>query len=150
MPTHVRQDQPSLRVLLVDHDRKFGEAAAFFIGLQRQLELVGWEQDCNIGLRQVIHKRPDVIVLGWSEDARTVVSTIRRLNIQGYAPTIIVFTDNGDAHGYAAARHSGAQQVSFRADLSKSLLPAIRALARRLGALMPTSLLDTRASRSFC
>lgn len=151
MLTHVGHDQPPLRVLLVDHDRKFGEAAAFFIGLQRQLELVAWEQDCNSGLRHVIHHRPDVIVLGWSEDARNIVSVVRRLNIAGYTPAIIVFADNGDARAYAAAKHSGAEQVSFRADLSKSLLPTIRSFARRsLQALMPTSLLSAPASRSCC
>lgn len=119
---------PVQRVLLIDHDRRFGEDARLLVNMQPNMELIAWLPDCQSAVRYAEDLRPDVVVFGWSWGAAQSVRELRRLRTSEYSPAIVVFADDGDLGAFVAAKRCGAHSVHYRCNMGRALKSALRRL----------------------
>ena len=119
---------PPLRILLVDDNPYFLEAARDFLSAQEGLTVVGAATHADEALAQAQRLTPDVILLDLNLGNRFGLELIPRFKEKLPQTRIIVLTLMNEAAYGAAARQAGADDFVPKAALSERLMPALRRL----------------------
>jgi DNA-binding NarL/FixJ family response regulator len=123
------------RVLVVDDDTLYAEAAAAILSLDDRLEVVGRAADGREAVELAHELQPDVVVMDVHMPAVDGLEATRRLTAELPAVRVIVVTSSSDDTDRLRAREAGAH-VFLRKQLGDdALLEAALAAARQEVAL---------------
>lgn len=126
-----------VRILLVDDNRAFLEAARDFIDFQPRLQVTGVAGDGPAALAGVQPARPDVILLDLNLGAHSSLPLIPELRRLAPAAWIVVLTVmEGDGYR-TAALHAGADAFIHKGEMTAKLVPLIGEWAAAAARLRP-------------
>lgn len=114
---------PPIRVLLVDDNPFFLDAAADFLQLQKSFEVIGQATSGQEALKQALHLQPDVILLDLNLGEESALHLIPFLKAQLPETRIVVVTI---MKGYSeVALQSGADAFVHKPAMTRSLISSI-------------------------
>ncbi len=79
-----------IRVLLIDDNAKFLNAAAYFLGTEPHLTVIGCAPSGDEGLQQARHLRPDLVLLDVTLADINGSEVAHRLKAQPHAPRVVM------------------------------------------------------------
>jgi DNA-binding NarL/FixJ family response regulator len=118
-----------IRILLADDEALVRSGLRLILQSEPDFDVVGEAEDGEDAIRQVMHLRPDVILMDVRMPRLDGVEATRRLVEAGQARVLILTTFDLDAHLFAAIR-AGASGFLLKAVPPDDLVTAVRAVAR--------------------
>ncbi len=117
----------TLRILLVDDNRRFLEAVRRFLA-QESFEIVGQALSGAAALEQVARLNPDLVLMDMAMPKMSGLEATRQIKSHPNPPRVIMLTLH-DSPAYAAeARAFGADGFVVKSEFGSELLPLIRML----------------------
>ena len=123
------EEQPVIRVVLVDDQCLFRQAIATLVSGQSDMEVVGQAMDGDSGLRCVNDTRPDVVLLDVDMPGRDGVDTARKITASGINTRVVMLTVNDDDNTFLAAIRAGAHGYLLKDLHPTDLFEQIRSAA---------------------
>ena len=98
MTTHLetRLVPNTLRVLVIDDHRSFGEALSIALDIEPGIESLGQCISVQAGLELVMDERPNVVIIDWQMDGIDGIEGIRRIRVADRNVKLIMITGHAD------------------------------------------------------
>jgi DNA-binding NarL/FixJ family response regulator len=119
---------PAFRILLVDDNRTFLEAAVRALMADPRIEVVGSALSGQEGVELVIQRRPDLVLMDVAMPGMNGMEATRLIKSQPNAPRVVILTSHDLSHYRAAATAVGADNFISKADFDSQLFPFLEAL----------------------
>lgn len=117
-----------LRILLVDDNPIFLEAAAHFLSRQPLMEIVGRAKTGLEAIRLVEQLSPALVVMDMAMPHMNGLEATRRIKSKSAPPRVIIVTLDSDAKCRADAQEVGADGFINKLECTESMLPLITKL----------------------
>ena len=118
---------PPLRVLLVDDNARFLEAAARFLS-RESLSIVGQARSGAQALEQVAQLQPDLVLIDVAMPGMSGLDATRLIKGQPNPPRVVILTFHDNAEYRAVAQSAGADGFVAKTDFGVQLLPLIETM----------------------
>lgn len=115
-----------MRVLIADRQEATRAALRMLLQEEVGLTVVGQAADSQDLLAQMVHARPDVVVLDWELPGLPISSLISDMQNQGDGPSVVVLSCRPEAA--RSALEAGADAFFSKADPPRRLLSVIHGL----------------------
>ncbi len=117
----------SLRILLVDDNRRFLEAVRRFLA-RESFEIVGQCLSGATALEQVARLHPDLVLMDLAMPQMNGLEATRQIKACPYPPRVIMLTLHDNPAYLAEARAVGADGFVSKSEFGVQLLPLIKKL----------------------
>lgn len=119
---------PTFRVLLVDDNQTFLNAAVHALTVDPRIEVVGSALSGQEGLEIIAQKRPDLVLMDIAMPGMNGIEATRLIKAQPKAPRVVILTSHDLSHYRTAAKAVGADSLISKADFDSHLFPLLEAL----------------------
>ena len=119
-----------IRILLVDDNQRFVEAARDFLHLQNEFRVIGIASNGGEAVRESRRLEPDIILLDLNLGNESGLDLIPVFKATIPHAKIVVITIMQDELYRTAAMQSGADAFVRKTEMSKNLFPAILELTK--------------------
>lgn len=114
-----------VRVLLVDDNPDFVQAAADFLAADPGIKIAGIATSGERALELAATYRPDLVIMDLAMPGMGGLEATRRLKASPRSPSVIMLSLFDDEAYFEQARRAGADEVISKSDLGTDLLPVI-------------------------
>jgi DNA-binding NarL/FixJ family response regulator len=131
MTTHLetRLVPNTLRVLVIDDHRSFGEALSIALDIEPGIESLGQCISVQAGLDLVMDERPNVVIIDWQMDGIDGIEGIRRIRVADRNVKLIMITGHADPALRRMALTAGAAAVLPKDTTLSEIATYVRAVA---------------------
>lgn len=113
-----------IRILIVDDNPHFVEAAERFFATEPRVEVVGSAHSGSQALEQVAALQPNLVLMDYLPDMNGIETT-RRIKAHSMAPHVVMLTLHDIPEYRVQARNAGADGFIPKANFGAELLPLI-------------------------
>lgn len=117
-----------LRILLVDDNQTFLDAAAHALTADPRLEVVGSALSGQEGVALVSQRHPDLVLMDIAMPGMNGMEATRLIKAQPNAPRVVILTAHDLPHYRTAATAVGADSFISKADFDSHLFPFLETL----------------------
>lgn len=118
----------SIRILLVDDNREFLEAAADFLATDPDLDIVGQLTSGRDALDRVASLKPDLVLMDLAMPDMSGLEATKHLKSRPDAPRVAIVTLHDNPEYRASAKKVSADGFISKSEVGTQLLPLIHAL----------------------
>ena len=131
MTTHLdtRLVPNTLRVLVIDDHRSFGEALSIALDIEPGIESLGQCVSVQAGLELVMDERPNVVIIDWQMDGIDGIEGIRRIRVADRNVKLIMITGHAEPALRRMALTAGAVAVLPKDTTLSEIAQYVRAVA---------------------
>lgn len=119
----------TLRVLVVDDHRSFGEALSIALDIEPGIESLGQCTSVEAGLALVLDERPNVVIIDWQMDGIDGIEGIRRIRVADRNVKLIMITGHAEPALGRMALTAGASAVLPKDTPLSEIAQYVRAVA---------------------
>jgi DNA-binding NarL/FixJ family response regulator len=119
---------PKIRLLLVDDNPEFLEAATRFVATAPQISVVGQALSGRDAVLQVSTLCPDLVLMDYVMPDMNGIEATREMKAQDEVPQVVILTLHDLPEYRAEAEAAGADGFLAKADFGRDLLPLIASL----------------------
>jgi DNA-binding NarL/FixJ family response regulator len=119
---------PAFRILLVDDNPTFLDAAVHALTVDPRIEVVGSALSGQEGLELVMQKRPDLVLMDVAMPGMNGIEATRLIKARPNAPRVVILTSHDLYHYRTAAKAVGADNFISKADFDSHLFPLLETL----------------------
>jgi DNA-binding NarL/FixJ family response regulator len=119
---------PTIRILLVDDNLDFQEAAANFLSTDPDIEIVGRAQSGRSALDQVARLNPTLVLMDLTMPGMDGLEATQYIKTRSNAPRVVILTLYDHPNYRARARAAQADGLVAKSDFGTQLLPLIHGL----------------------
>jgi len=118
----------NIRILLVDDNQDFLDAAVDFLAIDPEIEIVGCAHSGRRALEQVNQLHPDIVLMDLAMPEMDGVEATRSIKALPHAPRVVILTLYDDSEYRALARNAHADGFVAKSEFGAQLLPLISTL----------------------
>jgi DNA-binding NarL/FixJ family response regulator len=119
---------PTFRILLVDDNQTFLDAAVCALTADPRIEVVGSALSGQEGLELVTQTQPDLVLMDVAMPGMNGMEATRLIKTQPNAPRVVILTSHDLSHYRTAATAAGADRFISKADFDAHLFPFLETL----------------------
>jgi DNA-binding NarL/FixJ family response regulator len=119
----------TLRVLVIDDHRSFGEALSIALDIEPGIESLGQRTSVEAGLALVLDERPNVVIIDWQMDGIDGIEGIRRIRVADRNVKLIMITGHAEPALGRMALTAGAAAVLPKDTPLSEIAQYVRAVA---------------------
>ena len=119
---------PKIRLLLVDDNPEFLEAASRFVATVPQINVVGQALSGREAVFQVSTLQPDIVLMDYVMPDMNGIEATRKIKAQPQVPQVVILTLHDLPEYRAQAEAAGADGFLAKADFGRDLLPLLASL----------------------
>jgi DNA-binding NarL/FixJ family response regulator len=120
-----------IRVLLIDDNSKFLDAATYFLSTEPRLEVVGCAPSGNEGLQEAFRLQPDLVLLDVLLPDINGLEVAHRLKTQANGARVVMMSLSHTSEYSDIARVVGVEACICKSEFGTRLLPLICTLFDR-------------------
>jgi len=124
----VGQFMRTIRILLVDDNFNFLEAAARFLASDTHIEIVGLVSSGQDALQQIEQLQPDLILMDIALPEVNGLEATRNIKAQPNPPRVIILTLYDNPEYRSASKAAKADGFIAKSELGAQLLPLIHSM----------------------
>jgi DNA-binding NarL/FixJ family response regulator len=117
-----------IRILLVDRNTEFLDAAAHFLEACPEIEVVGQARTCPDALDQASQLQPHVVIAELGMPGASTREAMTHLKTMPRPPRIVILTIDDQPEYHAFAHALGADGCVNKAEFGEQVLPLLRRL----------------------
>ncbi len=119
---------PKIRLLLVDDNPEFLEAATRFVATEPQINVIGQALSGRDAVIKVATLCPDLVLMDYVMPDMNGIDATREIKAQEKVPQVVILTLHDLPEYRAQAEAAGADGFLPKADFGRDLLPLIASL----------------------
>lgn len=119
---------PAFRILLVDDNPTFLNAAVHALTVDPRIEVVGSALSGQEGLELILQKQPDLVLMDVAMPGMNGIEATRLIKAQPNAPRVVILTSHDLSHYRTAAKAVGADSFISKADFDSHLFPLLETM----------------------
>lgn len=122
--------EKKIRIVIADDHAVLRSGLRMLLGAQADMEVVGEAGDGAEAVREVLAKRPDVVLMDVAMSGENGLEATRRIKQQAPATKVLMLSMYDDESYLRRALEAGASGYALKRAADTELLSAIRAVAR--------------------
>lgn len=119
------QDQPRVRILVVDDHVGFARGLRRYLVAQPPVELVGTVTEGSLVLEQVTLTEPDLVIMDAEMSGPGGLAITRAIRAAGRKVRVVLTSLHEDPEHHAAAIAAGAEALLAKSRIGEELLPLL-------------------------
>jgi DNA-binding NarL/FixJ family response regulator len=128
-----------IRILLVDDNPEFLEAAKRFIKSEKQIKIIGTALSGQEAIEKVKELNPDLVLMDLAMPDMNGLEATRQIKKQSSAPHVVILTLHDTPEYREASEAVGADGFVPKSDFGVQLLPLVKVLFEGVESAVPTS-----------
>lgn len=123
-------EQRSIRVLIVDDERTFGEALQFALGKEKDLVVVDVVTDANAAVEAAHELHPDVVLMDVTMPGMSGIEVTRRIKEEDPETAVVILSGKEDELLLARAVQAGASGLLRKTEPVTGVASSVRRASR--------------------
>jgi DNA-binding NarL/FixJ family response regulator len=119
---------PTFRILLVDDNQTFLDAAVRALTIDPRIEVIGSALSGQEGVELVTQRQPDLVLMDVAMPGMNGMEATRLIKAQPNAPRVVILTSHDLSHYRTAAKAVGADSFISKADFDSQFFPLLETL----------------------